>query len=157
MNCREMTDLMTGLADGRLAPLERAAATRHLDACAACRGQVRWQRALKAAAAGVPVPAMPAGLKEGLLIQARAASRRKTARRWRERLSALLRPAPLGFGLAMAAAAVVLVVRAGGEPTETVSLDEMLAAHRAYALTMPLNNHETTLTGLADALAGSRP
>jgi anti-sigma factor RsiW len=160
MNCREMTDTLTGLVDGRLSLAEKAQTSRHLAACADCRGQVRWLTAMKAAAAAVPAPAMPAGLKAGLLAEARAASRRKTARRWRERLAALLRPAPaMGFGLAagLAAAAVVLVLRVGGEPTETVSVDEMLAAHRAYALTMPLNNQETTLTGLADALAGSRP
>jgi hypothetical protein len=110
---------------------------------------------------------MPADLKADLLARARAAAGRKAARRrgeWlrrsAERVSSLLRPAPLaGFGLAagLAAAAVVMVVRAGGGPVETVPLDEMLAAHRAYALTMPLNNQEATLTGLADALAGSRP
>jgi hypothetical protein len=38
-----------------------------------------------------------------------------------------------------------------------VALDDMLAAHRAYALTMPLTSQETVLTGLADALAGGRP
>jgi anti-sigma factor RsiW len=159
MTCRETTtESLTGFVDGRLDERARAALARHLDFCENCRGQVRWLRSVKAAAAGAPAPAMPADLKDGLLAQARAAAVRKAQRRRRERWAWLLRPAPVaGFGLAagFAAALVALAVRSSA-PETVVPLDDMLAAHRAYELTMPLNS-ETAVTGLADALAGGRP
>lgn len=159
MTCRETTtESLTGFVDGRLGAREHAALARHLDFCENCRGQVRWLRAVKAAAGKTPPPPMPLGLKDGLLAQAREAAARKKQRQRRERWAWLLRPAPMaGFGLAagFAAALVVLAVR-GSAPETVVPLDDMLAAHRAYELTMPLNS-ETTVTGLADALAGGRP
>lgn len=154
--CRSLEEALGAYADGRATASERAAVDRHLPGCADCRRQLRWLQALTAATAGLPAEPMPADLKAELLGRARQASRRKTARKWRERLAALLRPAPMvGFAAGLAAVAVAFVLRGG--PTETVPLDEMLAAHRAYAMTMPLTSQETMLSELTDALAGSRP
>jgi anti-sigma factor RsiW len=160
MSC-EREETLSALADGRCSPAEEKELRGHLAACADCRRALRWLQAGKAALAGMPAAKAPPELKASLLAAAAEAARRKKARAWSRRWDALkawLTPRPVGFGLAagLAACAVTLVVRAG-RPAETVSLDEMLAAHRTYALTMPLNNAETTLTGLADALAGGRP
>ncbi len=47
--------------DGTLSPLRAAAVERHLDACPACRDEVRALRALLARAAGLPDALSPAG------------------------------------------------------------------------------------------------
>ncbi len=122
--------------------------------------ELRWQRAMKTVLAGFAAPALPAETKALLLAQARQASRRKSARLWRAWFGELWRPRrAAGFGLAagLAAAVVVVLLKTGDGPTETIALNDMLAEHRAYVLTMPLADHETVLSGLTDALAGRRP
>ena len=95
---------------------------------------------------------MPAGLKAALLQQARKARRRTL----RERLAGLLRPGPvgLGFATAMAAAAVAVVVRLTGGGGEDLTMEELLAAHDEYALTMPLAPKERILSELPGLMAG---
>ena len=157
MNCSEMMERLNAWVDGGATARESAAVRLHLSSCAGCRGQVRWLKAMKTAVAGVAAAPMPAELKALLRRQAREAAGRKAGRRWPRRLVELLQPRPLaGLGLAagLAAAAVVLVIRSSDGPVETVPVQEMLAAHRSYVLTMPLANQETGLSGLAEALAG---
>lgn len=157
MNCEDEYTL-TAYADGRCSAAERERARRHLQACAACRGQLRWLQAMKAALAGLPAPRAPEDLLESLRRQARESARRKSARLRRGGWRGWLAPRrAAGAGLAAGLAAALLLAVRGFMPAETVSLDDMLAAHRAYALTMPLASRETLLSGLADALAGRRP
>jgi anti-sigma factor RsiW len=49
--CPERWETLTALADGELAPAERALAEEHLASCAACRAALQRLRALKAAVA----------------------------------------------------------------------------------------------------------
>lgn len=158
MNCGEMTDTLTAFVDGYLDGAEGAAVKEHLSACAGCRGQVRWLEAMKVAAKAVPAPTIPGELKATLLKEARQASRRKRARAMSRWLAGLWPASALRVGVAagLATAAVAVMLRSGGGPGETVPVDDMLAAHRAYAMTMPLTSQETTLSGLVDALAGGR-
>lgn len=159
MNCLEKMEQLNAWVDGKAAEDEKLFIERHLDSCAGCRGQVRWLKAMKAALAGAPAPAIPGELKALLMREARGAARRKAARGLRRRLGAWLEPRPwagLGLAAGLAAAAVALMLRASGGREEIVSVDDMLAAHRGYALTMPLANYETGLSGLAEALAGGR-
>ncbi len=161
MSCED-EEILTAYADGRCAPAERERVSAHLQSCADCRGQLRWLGAMKASLASLPAPRAPRELTDSLRRQARLAAGRKRARRRRERWQAWTawgstgRAAGLGLAAGLAAAAVAVMLRVG-EPSETVSLDDMLAAHRAYALTMPLTSQETVMSGLADALAGEGP
>ena len=155
MNCGQMTEILTGLTDGRVTAEERGRAESHLAGCASCRAEERWQKALKASVSSVAAPRLPADAKAALMKMAREASRRKRARVWRERWDAFWRPA-LGFGLAagVATAAILLVPRQG-KPETVVALDDLLDAHRAYAATLPLASREVELA-LMDS-TGRRP
>jgi len=157
MSCEDAYTL-AAYADGACPPAERGRVRAHVESCAECRGQLRWQDAMKAALAALPAPRAPAQLKEALRREARLADRRKAARLRRRRWAAWLAPRRAAtIGLAAGLAAVAALALRPAASAETVSLDEMLAAHRAYALTMPLTSQEIVLTGLADALAGRGP
>jgi anti-sigma factor RsiW len=158
MNCADMAEILTGLADGRATAAERGRAQSHLASCARCRAEERWQKALKASVTSLEAPRMPADLKAALMGRAREAARTKRRRVWKERWQSWVRPAA-GFGLAagVATAAFLLVPRHNGEvaapAAQTVAMDDLLDAHRAYAATLPLASREVELV----LAAGRKP
>ena len=106
-------------------------------------------RGLKAVVRGAHRPAMPADLRAELLRKAREVSRARRAEtapsgwrlswRW---------AAGFGFASAFAAAAAVLAFGRFATGTEELSLDEVLAAHSRYELTMPAADRDAIFTGL---------
>src|SRR5262249_20880870 len=86
--------LLADFAEGALAPREAGEVSRHLDSCAACRDEVESWRVLYHGLAGLPRPAVPAGLRLRILeAVARevsapvAASALAAKRRWMTALS----------------------------------------------------------------------
>ena len=162
-SCPRYEESLSAYADGRCPEAERAELAAHLKSCEGCGAALRWIQAMKeglAGAAAVSPPPLPAGFKEGLLKAARGAEARKKARAreglW-TRLREALSPRPLaGLGLAagFAAAALMFVARPKEAP-ESVSLDDLLAEHGAYAATLPLAG-DADAAALADALEESK-
>lgn len=156
MSCADKRDALTAYADGRCAAAEAAALEGHLAGCSGCRAELDWQKSAKAALARLPLPPMPAGLKDELRALARDAQAARRRRAWKRRWEAvvdLLRPRA-GLGLAAGLAAAMLAFALRPAPEEAIPLEEMLAAHRAYAMSMPLAAPEAAAAGYADALAG---
>lgn len=54
MSGGHLGDAISALVDGELAPLERAAAERHLASCAACRGELRAVTSVRDLVRGLP-------------------------------------------------------------------------------------------------------
>lgn len=149
MKCERMDELLSALADDELDAREALVVERHLQGCRACREKARRLSALKGAVRRAAAEDAPDGLKDALFA---AAGRRRAA------APAPARPAPWalaprwGLAAAFAAAAVAVVVVARPRD-ETVPLDFMLAAHDAYAMTMPLAPVEALTPDLAERLA----
>src|SRR5690242_9129371 len=66
MNCHRTRASLSELLDGRLPLARQRAVERHLEACAACRGQWRELQAVKRLLAETPAPAAPDGFWEHL-------------------------------------------------------------------------------------------
>lgn len=159
MTCRDWEEILSAWVDGRAEDQERRRLERHLQDCSGCRAQARWLKAMKGSVAALTAPAFPPEAKAALIMEARRAAPQRAAEKTRGRLLAgFWPPRAAGFGAAaaFAAAALVVALRVSDGP-ETVSVDDMLAAHRQYELTMPLASQEAGLAGLVEALARSRP
>jgi len=163
MECDRMRDWIEPYAAGRLAAEEAERLETHLKACSVCARELRWAQTLKAAVRALPGPAIPDDLRTDLLRQARAAARPglgeslpgKNSASWIDSLSLSWRMvAGLGFASAFAAAAAIMLFRSG---SESLTLDEVLAAHSRYELTMPGANREAIYADLGRRLAGEDP
>jgi predicted anti-sigma-YlaC factor YlaD len=67
ISCRELTELVTEYAEGRMAFLDRVRFQIHLGSCRGCRRFVRQMRATARALGRLPPPELPAGLRDELL------------------------------------------------------------------------------------------
>jgi anti-sigma factor RsiW len=65
-SCREITELVTDWAEGRLSLLDRLRFQVHLGTCRSCRAYVRQVRAAALAAGRLPAPELPRPLEEEL-------------------------------------------------------------------------------------------
>ncbi len=121
--------------DRELDPQATRAVAAHLEACTACRTQLRTLKGLKRAVASGPVAAMPPELLRNLRATAREADRQARGARpaWRD----LWRPLALRWGLASAMAAGIFVVWIARDREEPLGLDAVLSAHGSYARALP--------------------
>jgi len=161
MDCDRMRESFEPYAAGKLGAEDAARLEAHVRSCPACGRQLRWVTTLKAAVRSAPRPAMPAELRVALLRQARAAVRPQEAPArprpgWLDSLRLSWRAAAgFGFASAFAAGAAFLVFgRFSAAGTEGLSLDEVLAAHSRYELTMPAADREAIFVDLGLRLAG---
>ncbi len=130
MNCDKIEELLNAYVDQQAGPGEQAQVALHLAECPACLRQARWLSAAKAAIAAVPFPDCPPDLGRGILARMRDQS--ASALPWYRRGAVFWK------GAAFAAAAGVLAVtRLALTPSEELALDEALAAHGEYSLTLP--------------------
>jgi hypothetical protein len=135
-------DALSGLLDGELGEAEAADARRHLERCAACRGELAAVDAARRAVRALPMLAPPPGLFEVRRLPW-----------WRG-------PAVGTVAAAAAAWLVVLGLGAGPDPRTAPALAGLLAGHRsatasvgaplAGALAVPV----TTLGGPPGTAAG---
>jgi anti-sigma factor RsiW len=149
MECRRMQDAIEDYAAGRLPADEAAALEAHLAGCAACGRELRWVSALKSGVRSGPRPALPPELRASLMRMAREASSSRGAESlpWFAALRLSWRAAA-GLGFATACAAALLVLGRPGADGEELSLDEALAAHSRYELTMPAAGREAVYADL---------
>lgn len=149
MECRRAREVVEDYAAGRLPAAEAADLEGHLKGCSACGRELRWVQALKAGVRSGPRPALPPELRERLMRMAREASAARDSERlpWYAALRFSWRAAA-GLGLATACAAALLVFKGTGAEGEALSLDEALAAHSRYELTMPAPDREAVFADL---------
>ncbi len=67
MTCRDISELVTDYAEGRLSFLDRLRFQLHLGLCRNCRRYVRQVKATAGALGKLPPPGMPAELEDELL------------------------------------------------------------------------------------------
>lgn len=67
MTCRQVTELVTDWAEGRLGLLDRARFQLHLGLCRDCRAYVRQLKATARTLGRLPEPELPKALEEELL------------------------------------------------------------------------------------------
>ena len=148
MECERMKDMLEPYAGGSLAPAEAALVEAHTQNCPACARQLRWISAMKTSLRALPRPAIPEDFRAQLMKQARS-----QCRGWRDYLegwrTSWKMATGLGFASAFAAAAAVLVFTHFSSGGEEIFLDEVLAAHTRYSLTMPAANRDALFAGLA--------
>ena len=149
MECRRAREVVEDYAAGMLPAAEAADFEGHLKGCAACGRELRWVQALKAGVRSGPRPALPPELRERLMRMAREASVSpgRGGLAWLESFRLSWRAAA-GLGLATACAAALLVFKGPGPDGEALSLDEALAAHSRYELTMPAPDREAVFADL---------
>lgn len=148
MKCEMARPLLAAYSDGEASPKEKRVVDGHLKDCPACVRELRWLGAMSAGLKALPEPAVPAGLTDDLLRLAR--QRRPRELSFWEALRLTWRM-PAGLGLASAVAlgiGVLVFTQFLSEGKEEISLDEVLAAHSRYALTMPAADRETLYTEL---------
>ena len=149
-DCAKWEEALSAFVDGQAEPAEAEGVALHLKECRVCARQVRWLKAAKASLQALPQPAMPADLKASLLRAARPKEPAPAAA-WRRLREALRTPAGYGLTAAFAAACAVLVL--DPRPSEELALDDALAAHDAYALTMPAASPETLYASLSEPMS----
>ncbi len=148
MRCEIARPLLAAYADGEASSEEMRAGSRHLEGCASCARELRWMAAMSAGLRSVPEPTMPAGLTDELLGLARRRRGREPSF-WGALLTWRM-PAGAGLASAMALGAGFFVfTRFLSAGAEELPLNEVLAAHSRYALTMPAADRETLYAGLA--------
>jgi anti-sigma factor RsiW len=155
MECKEFRERVTAFVDGEAAD-KRSVLESHAAACRDCRLELRWAKALKAASAGRARAQAPAGLKESLKSELRrqqASGRPLEGPSFLEawRMSWRLSMAGLATAGALAAGTLVLVQYRAG--LEEIPLDDLLDAHRRYALTMPAADAEAIYAGMSEDLS----
>lgn len=146
-DCAKWEEALSAFVDGQAEPAEAEAVGLHLKTCPDCARQLRWLKAAKAGLQALPQPAMPADLKAALLRAVRP-KEPALAAAWRRLQEAFRTPAGYGMSAAFAAACAVLVFNTG--PAEELALEDALAAHSAYALTMPASSPETLYASLSE-------
>ena len=150
-------ETLSAYADHQSTPEESASLAAHLPACAACSASFAALGSARRALAGYAVPPAPAGLAARIL---EASGRRPWWLAFFDELAAgLLQPAG-----AVAAAALALAVffawRAPSGPNSLaqdqleVPVEVLTAAHRRYALSMPLAPVESAAPAALLHLAG---
>lgn len=154
-------DTLSAYADAQASAEEAAALDAHLPACAACAASLAALGSARRALAAYPVPPAPADLAARILSAAEsAAGRRPWWRAFFDELAAGLAQ-PAG---AVAAAALALAVffawRSPGAAPELaeapleVPVEVLTAAHRRYALSMPLAPVESAEPALLQLAGG---
>ena len=156
MDCDRMKEWLEPYAAGQLTGEPEARLKAHLEACPACAKELRWAMALKASVRAQPRPALPKDLRDELMRQAAAAGRvRWSFPGWLDSLRFSWRLAA-GFGLASACAAaagLLFFSRFATAGSREISLDEVLAAHSRYRLTMPAADRDGIFADLGPRLA----
>lgn len=156
MNCPPF-DTLSAFADARTAPEETATTAEHLRACASCAASFAELGAARRALAGYAVPPAPAGLAAGIL---HAAGRRPRWRTFLDELAAGLAQPAGAVAMAALALAFYFAWRAPIPAVETaevpleVPVEVLTAAHRRYALSMPLAPVESIRPPVLLKLAG---
>lgn len=131
-------ETLSAYFDRAAGPDEASAVRGHLAECPACARRLRSLEAARRALAALPAPAFPQGLGEALRA---LAERRPWWRRLADELSAgLSQPAGVLAAAALAVALLLVWTRRGPRelPELDVPAEVLMAAHRRYALTLPL-------------------
>ncbi|MBI3296795.1 MAG: zf-HC2 domain-containing protein [Elusimicrobia bacterium] len=144
MSCPSF-ETLSAYADREASPAETALLAAHAPACPACSRMLALIAAERRSLSALPVPSMPPDLTASLLAL--------TARRpWWETLLSELRAGfaqPTGAVAAAALAVVAVLVWGRREPPPAavaeleVPVEVLMAAHRRYALSMPLTPPES--------------
>jgi anti-sigma factor RsiW len=151
-------ETLSAYADRRAAAEEAAGAAAHLRSCAACAASFADLGAARRALAGYAVPPAPAGLAAGILAAARRP--RPWWRAFLDELAAGLAQPAGAAAVAALALAVYFAWRAPVPAVETaeapleVPAEVLAAAHRRYALSMPLAPVESAAPPVLLKLAG---
>lgn len=153
-------ETLSAYADRQASAEEAAALAAHLPACAACSASLAALGSARRALAAYSVPPAPAGLAARILAAAEPGAARPWWRAFFDELAAGLAQ-PAG---AVAAAALALAVffawRTPGAAPELaeapieVPVEVLTAAHRRYALSMPLAPVESAEPAALLHLAG---
>lgn len=128
MNCSEYLEWAAADADGiRGGDVE--AARQHAEGCAACRGELQRQVAVRSLLRGRAAlrPAAPPGLRGRVSATLDEAEHRAAARNW-------FRRGLLGAGLAVAAVVIALIVLPGERPFAPLVRETDLATRGALAI-----------------------
>jgi anti-sigma factor RsiW len=170
MNCHRTRASLSELLDGRLPLAHQRAVERHLEACAACRGQWRDLQAVKRLLAETPAPGAPDGFWEHLYAGLRhpAADRGQP---WRSATGPRARqragrspvrwlwqraPALLGAVAVLLLLAVAPLQYLESEPS-TVALDPLLSRHAGVCARLPLVDRNRMQFIVAEAHAEALP
>lgn len=157
MNCPPF-ETLSAFADGQADAAETAAMKTHLAACAACSASLSALGSARRALAAYSVPPAPAGLAARIL--AAAAERRPWWRVFLDELSAGLAQPAGAAALAAVGLAVFFALRGPAAPVAVaeaeieVPAEVLSAAHRRYALSMPLAPVESARPAPELRLAG---
>lgn len=139
MECKEFRELVSAFVDGEAAD-KRSVLEAHAASCRDCLLELRWAKALKTASAARTRAVAPAGLKDSLkrdLRRLQAAGRPAEEPSFWEAWRMSWRLTMAGLATAGALAAGTLVVTQYRAGLEEIPLEDLLDAHRRYALTMP--------------------
>lgn len=151
-------EALSAYADGQADAAEAAATKAHLAGCAACSASLASLGSARRALAAYAVPPAPAGLAARIL--AHAADRRPWWQVFFDELSAGLAQPAGAAALAAVALAVFFALRGPAVPVATaeaeveVPAEVLTAAHRRYALSMPLAPVESARPAAERLLAG---
>lgn len=157
-------DTLSAYVDRQAAPEEAAALAAHLPACAACSASLAALGSARRALAAYSVPPAPVDLAARILaaasVQSEAGTYRPWWRRFFDELAAGLAQPAGAFAAAALALAVFFAWRAPGAGPELaeapleVPVEVLTAAHRRYALSMPLAPVESAEPAALLHLAG---
>lgn len=155
MECKEFRELVCAFVDGEAAD-KRPALESHAACCPDCRLELRWAKALKAASKARLRAAAPAGLKaalKGELRRLQAAGRPVEGPTFWEAWRMSWRLTMAGLATAGALGAGTLVVSQYRAGLEEIPLEDLLDAHRRYALTMPAADQGLIYAGMTEDLS----
>ena len=118
---------LSAYLDGELPAAERGELKRHLQACAACRGEVTALEKVKSALAAGPRRRLPAAVSAAWEARLRPSP-------WRERVGAFLF-LPQVWAPALTAALVLILAKAerpARQRAEAIPIETLAAAHSRY-------------------------
>lgn len=142
-------ETLSAYADREAAPEERAQVEGHLPGCAPCRRSLALLARLKSEVRRQPTPPLPEDLRREL--EGMVPRPPEPGPGWRAWLRSAWTPALLTAG-ALASLALWLNLRTAEEP---VPADFVLAAHRHYALTLPLAETDRILAEMPVLVASA--
>jgi anti-sigma factor RsiW len=160
MNCQELSDSLTDLLDGALAPPEEAAASAHLAACAACAALHARMSSVVAMLAELAEVEAPEGLAERVLERVPRAAPRiggPPARRpWELRRVAGWGLILLGIGWQAGGGELAGRAMGGAAPVIAQAQQTVARARKEGGISGELERATTGLSGLARGLRNTQ-